>query len=297
MRVVAISGSSGFIGTALAHVLVARGDRVKRLVRHAARDDNEIAWDPARGEIDVAALNGVDAVVNLAGEKIDQRWTNESQAAIRQSRVQATSLLARAISSMTVKPRAFLSGSAIGIYGNRGDEVLDESSALGDDFLASVCKDWEAAALPASGAGIRVVHLRTGIVFAKHGGALHKLLLPFRFGVGGKLGSGKQWMSWIALADMAAAIAFLLDAEQVVGAVNMTAPHPLTNEELTRALGDELHRPTFASVPRFALELALGKMADDTVLASQRVLPRRLLDAGFTFTFPAIEPFLAAELS
>jgi uncharacterized protein (TIGR01777 family) len=278
---IAIAGSHGLIGSALLRVLEADGHVVTRLARHEQNPE---------------VLRGVDAVINLAGAKIDQRWTPSAKAEIRSSRVETTSRLAKMIAALPDGPRVFLSGSAIGIYGSRGDQLLDETSTLGDDFLASICKEWEAAASPASAAGVRVVNLRTGIVLSKNGGALARMLTPFRFGVGGKLGSGKQWMSWIALADIVAAISFLLSAD-VRGPVNLVAPSPATNEQLTHALSNELHRPSMFSVPKFALKIAFGQMGEEAVLASQRVLPRRLTEAGFQFRFPTIEPALASALA
>jgi uncharacterized protein (TIGR01777 family) len=278
---IAIAGSHGLIGSALLRVLEADGHVVTRLARHEQNPE---------------VLRGVDAVINLAGAKIDQRWTPSAKAEIRSSRVETTSRLAKMIAALPDGPRVFLSGSAIGIYGSRGDQLLDETSTLGDDFLASICKEWEAAASPASAAGVRVVNLRTGIVLSKNGGALARMLTPFRFGVGGKLGSGKQWMSWIALADIVAAISFLLSAD-VRGPVNLVAPSPATNEQLTHALSNELHRPSMFSVPKFALKIAFGQMGEEAVLASQRVLPRRLTEAGFQFRFPTIEQALASALA
>jgi len=297
MRSVAITGSSGLIGSALVRALEAGGRRVVRVVRREARSDSEIAWNPVRGEIDARRLEGVDAIVNLAGENLAQRWSEDVKRRIRDSRVPSTTLLARTIANLEVKPRTFLSGSAIGIYGDRGDVELDESSTLGDDFLSSVCKEWEAATAAASNAGIRVVHLRTGIVLAKHGGALEKMMLPFRFGVGGKIGSGQQWLSWIALSDIVRALAFLLDRDDVSGAVNLVAPNPVTNEEFARTLGQVMHRPSFFSVPRAALTIVMGEMADDTVLASQRAKPARLASAGFAFDLPRLEQALRAMLA
>lgn len=281
MTTIAIAGSHGLIGSALVRVLEANGHVVKRL---------------ARGEQNPDALRGVDAVVNLAGAKIDQRWTAAAKQEIRSSRVETTTRLARMIASLPDGPRVFLSGSAIGIYGSRGDELLDETSSLGNDFLASICKEWEAAAAPAASAGARVVHLRTGIVLSKNGGALARMLTPFRMGVGGKLGSGKQWMSWIALSDIVSAISFLLSAD-VRGPVNLVAPNPARNEELTHALSNELHRPSLFSVPKFAMKLAFGQMGEEAVLASQRVIPRRLLEAGFQFKLPTLEQALASVLA
>ena len=293
---IAISGSSGLIGSALVHALSAEGHVIKHLVRRAARDETEVSWDPQRGEIDASRLTSVDAVINLAGEKLDQRWNDDAKQRIRESRVKGTALISRAFAALTPKPRVMLSGSAIGIYGDRGDDVLTESSKLGDDFLASVCKEWEAATQPASDAGIRVVHSRTGIVLAKDGGALPKLVMPFRFGVGGRLGSGEQWMSWVALTDVVGSIRHALTHESLRGAMNLVAPNPVRNEEMTQALAHELHRPALLPVPRVAIKILLGEMADAAVLASQRVEPRALRDARYVFALPTLEQALAAIL-
>ena len=271
--------------------------RVLHVVRRAARADNEIAWDPTAGTIEGAKLDGVDAVINLAGANIAQRWTDDAKRAIRDSRVNGTTALCNAVAGLSHKPKVLLSGSAIGIYGAQRGDSVDESSTLGDDFLAVVAREWEAATAPASAAGIRVVHLRTGIVLSRHGGMLEKLLLPFKLGVGGKLGSGEQWLSWIALADYVEALSFLLNTEGVSGPVNLVAPNPATNAEFTRALGRVLRRPTAFTVPKVAMSLAFGEMADDTIFASQRVRPRRLLEAGFAFALPTLEGALREELT
>jgi uncharacterized protein len=289
---IAITGSSGLIGSALVRSLVADGHAVRRLVRQRPRANDEVAWNPERNEIDSAALAGIDAVVNLAGENIAQRWTDDSMRAIRESRVRATALVARTIASLSPRPKVLVSGSAVGYYGRRGSELLDETSSAGDDFLASVCKDWEAATAPASDAGVRVAISRTGIVLDPHGGALAKMLLPFRFGVGGRLGDGRHWMSWIALADMVRALRFLVDAERASGAFDLTAPNPVDNAEFTRVLAGVLHRPALLPVPALALELIYGQMAKGAALASQRALPRKLLAGGFEFTLPELETAL-----
>ena len=294
---VAITGSSGLVGSAAVRVFEQHGMRVLHVVRRGVRADNEIAWNPSAGTIDAAKLDGVDAVMNLAGANIAQRWTDDAKRAIRESRVTGTTALCNALAGLSKKPKVLLSGSAIGIYGAQRGDPVDESSALGDDFLATVAREWEAATGPASAAGIRVVNLRTGIVLSSGGGMLAKLLLPFRLGVGAKLGSGEQWMSWIVLADYVEALTFLLDADGISGPVNLVAPNPVTNAEFTRALGRVLRRPTAFTVPKVAMSLAFGEMADDTIFASQRVRPRRLLEAGFAFALPTLEGALREELT
>jgi uncharacterized protein (TIGR01777 family) len=296
-KTVAISGSSGLIGSALRKRLAERGYEIKRMVRRrSASSRDEIAWSPEDNEMDATQLEGVDAIVNLAGESLAQRWTERVKHRLWESRIRSTELLARSIATLTVKPAALLSGSAIGIYGDRGDEQLDEASLPGDGFLAELCCDWEAAAAPVERSGVRVVNLRTGIVLSRAGGALAQMLTPFRFGVGGKLGSGKQWMSWISLADVVSALEFLMGAD-ISGPVNLVAPNPVTNEQFTRALANELHRPSLFTVPRFAMKLAFGEMADEAALASQRVAPRQLLESRFTFAHPTVEQALASVLS
>jgi uncharacterized protein (TIGR01777 family) len=294
--VIAISGSSGLIGSSLVRLFEQRGNEVRALVRRAARTPAEISWDPERGTIDAARLEGVEAVINLAGENLAQRWTSDVKRRVRESRVKGTTLLSRTLASLAAKPAVLLSGSAIGIYGDRGDEPLDEASTLGADFLAEICKEWEAATAPASDAGIRVVHLRTGLVLSRAGGVLPRLLLPFRLGIGGRLGSGRQWMSWIGLEDYALAVSSLLVESSISGPVNLVGPNPVTNEELTRTLARVLRRPAPFAVPAFALKLAMGEMAEGTVLASQRVRPRRLLDAGYEFRCPTLESALRAVI-
>ena len=291
---IAITGSSGMIGSALVRSLVAdgAGHTVRRLVRRAPRAGDEVAWNPERNEIDANGLSGVDAVVNLAGENIAQRWTRESMRRIRESRVQATSLVAATMATLSPRPRVLVSGSAVGYYGERGDEVLDETSRAGDDFLASVCKDWEAATAPARDAGIRVAISRTGIVLDRRGGALAKMLTPFRLGVGGHLGNGRQWMSWIAIADMVRALRFLVEHDGAAGPFDLTAPNPVDNAEFTRVLASVLHRPAIFPVPQLALELLYGPMAKGAALASQRALPRQLLANGFDFVLPDLREAL-----
>jgi uncharacterized protein (TIGR01777 family) len=294
---VAVTGSTGLIGSAVVQALTQRGTVVRPLVRRPAQNENEISWDPEHETIDAARLEGVDAVINLAGESLAQRWSDTAKRRIRDSRVKGTAALSRAIASLAMKPRVMLSGSAIGIYGLRGDETLDESSTLGSDFLASVASEWEAATKPAVDAGIRVVYLRSGLVLSPNGGVLAKLLTPFRLGVGGRLGDGKQWMSWIGLTDYVEAVTFLLDTASIAGPVNLVSPNPVTNDEFRRVLARVLRRPAFFHVPRAAFTLTMGEMAEATVLASQRVRPRRLLEAGFNFTLPTLEAALRAELT
>ena len=256
-------------------------------------------WDPERGEIDAGGLEGVGAVVHLAGEGIgNRRWNEAHKAKVMGSRTAGTSLLAQTLAKLNKAPKVLVSGSAVGYYGDRGDEVLTESSRPGNDFLAEVCTAWESATTPAKEAGIRVAHIRTGIVLARQGGVLPKMLLPFKFGVGGKLGSGRQWMSWISLEDEVGAILHLLGDQTPGGAFNLTAPSPVTNADLTKALGEALHRPTLIPAPRFALKAALGgEMAEELLLVSQRALPTRLLDSGYTFAHPELADALKVALA
>jgi uncharacterized protein (TIGR01777 family) len=295
---VAISGATGLIGSALVARLRTRNVRVRRLVRTArpgAPDD--IVWDPMRGILSPSALEGVDAVVHLAGEPLAHRWTATRKRAIRESRVRGTELVARTLAALERRPRVLLSGSAIGIYGDRGDEPLDEESALGTDFLAGVAREWEAATAAAVDAGVRVTLLRTGIVLSPNGGALERLLLPFRLGVGGPIGSGRQWMSWIALDDHVRAMEHALTTTSLHGPVNLVSPNPVTNAEFASTLGRVLSRPALVPVPAFALELAYGEMARATILAGQRVLPKSMLRAGFEFAHPTLEQALRFELT
>ena len=286
MKVV-VSGASGLIGTALVAALRAAGHEVVRLVRHDPASGDEVRWDPAAGDIDATRLAGTDAIVNLSGENIGQRWTESRKREILDSRVQATSLLARTAAALEPRPSVLVCASAVGAYGNRGDEILTEDSELGSGFLTDVVRAWEAAADPAREAGVRVVNLRQGIVLAKQGGVLERLLLPFKLGVGGRVGSGKQWWSWVALDDLTAVYAHALRSD-IAGVVNLTAPNPVTNEQFTKALGSALHRPTVFPVPSFAARSIFGEMGEAMLLGGQRVLPARLLDAGFEFAAPTI---------
>lgn len=303
MKIV-VTGASGLIGSALVPALRADGHQVHPLVRRPPRNENEIFWDPAAGRLDPAALVGVDAAVNLAGAGIgDRRWTDSYRRVLRTSRIDSTRLLATTLAGLEPRPRVLLSSSAIGWYGRSAgsdEQAVDETAPPGTGFLAELTRDWEAAADPARQAGIRVVHLRTGLVLSGHGGTLGRLLPLFRLGLGGRLGSGRQWMSWISLADTVAAIRFLLAAGsdaaggEVSGPVNLVAPEPVTNAEFTRALAEAVHRPALFRVPRVALRAALGEFADEGVLASQRIRPGVLSAAGFEFRHPDLAGALTA---
>ncbi len=293
---VAITGATGLIGTALHSHLTAAGHHVVRIVRHDA-ERGDIVWSPAERRFPDGALEGVDAVVNLAGAGIaDHRWTAEYKRTLLESRTSSTTLIAEAIAGTDGGPRTLLSGSAVGYYGSRGDEDLDERSRPGDDFLAGVVVEWERSTEAAEAAGVRVAHLRTGIVLDAHGGALARQLPLFKFGLGGKMGSGAQWLSWITLDDHVAATTHLLDAD-VEGPVNLTAPHPVTNAEFTESLGEVLHRPTFMPIPSFGPKLVLGsELAESLLFTGQKVFPRVLTEAGHTFAHADIRTALAAVL-
>jgi uncharacterized protein (TIGR01777 family) len=287
---VAITGASGFVGAALVPFLTIRGHEVVRLVRRAPKAKDEVRWDPEAGEVDAGALEGVDAVVNLSGENIaGGRWTEPRKALLRSSRVGPTGFLARTLAGLKEKPRVLVSASAIGYYGNRGDAWVTETEAPADDFLGRLSAEWEKAAEPAANAGIRVVHPRIGVVLSPAGGALGKMLLPFKAGLGGVLGPGTQYMSWIAMDDLVGVIHHLLDRTDLAGPVNVTAPEPVTNAVFTKTLGRVLGRPTVVPAPAFALRLAFGEMADATLLSGARVRPERLLATGYRFRFPEIE--------
>jgi len=295
---IAVTGASGLIGSKLVGALTAAGHRPLRLVRRdPSPGEDAVRWDPAAGTIDAASLEGVGAVVHLAGEGIaEKRWSAEQKRRILDSRVDGTSLLATTLAGLNRPPGVLLSGSAIGFYGERGDEELTESSGPGDIFLADVCRAWEAATAPAEEAGIRVAHLRTGIVLDRHGGALAKTLPLFRFGLGGRLGSGRQWWSWIGIDDEVGAIEFLLGAD-ISGPVNLTAPNPVTNAEFTKVLGSVLGRPTLLPVPAFGPKVLLGsELAEQLLFTSARVLPGVLTDAGYEFRSPDLEGALREEL-
>jgi len=295
---IAISGSSGLIGTALTTRLRADGHTVMSMVRTTARE-GEIHYDPRAGQLDPEHLIGVDAIVHLAGAGIgDRRWTAAYRREILESRTLSTSLIARSMAEVVNRggPRTLLSGSAIGFYGATDDQELNERSDAGDGFLADVCREWEAATSPADDAGIRVAHLRTGIVLSPAGGALKKLLPLFRFGLGGRMGSGRQWQSWISIDDQVGAIAFLLTAD-ISGPVNLTAPTPVTNSEFTKVLAEALSRPALLPIPSFGPRLLLGRaLADALLFTGQRVLPDRLTEAGFSFEHSTLAEAFASLL-
>lgn len=291
-----LGGSSGFIGRALATSLTGDGHAVIPLTRGSGQG---VQWDPERGTIDAARLAAAspDIVVNLAGAPIAHRWTAARLKSIYDSRINGTRALAEAVARLPRKPRAFIGGSAVGYYGSdRGDERLTEASGPGADFLATTTRDWEASTVAARDSGLRVVALRTGIVCGREGGALAKMLPPFLAGVGGPLGDGRQWMSWISLTDTVRAIRFLIDAGDAAGAYNVVAPEPVRNEDFAATLGQVLHRPALVRTPGFALRMLFGDMATHTILASQRVVPERFAGAGFEFRHPRLEMALRSEL-
>ncbi len=320
MRVL-VSGSTGLVGSALCARLVGAGHSVVRLRRGSGcADGQNVYWDPESGRLDPNSLLGCDAVVHLAGESIAAgRWTAERKRRIRQSRVDSTRLLSTVLAELAnragsgtaasptgtatndaqsvVVPRVLLSASAVGIYGDRSEAVLDEDSPAGDGFLAELCQQWEAATLPATEAGLRVVCLRFGVVLARHGGALPRMLAPFRWGLGGRLGHGRQYMSWVTLADAVGAIVFLLGHQSIRGPVNIVAPEPVTNRQFTAALAAALRRPAIVPIPAIALRLLLGQMADELLLSSARVIPRRLTDSGYRFADPELLPALRRVLA
>jgi len=282
------------IGSALLPALSAAGHTVARLVRPGRPPAaGDVAWDPSAGRIDAALLGGFDAVVHLAGESIaGGRWTSKRKQRIRESRTRSTRLLAESLAGLKRPPRVLVAASAIGFYGDRGDEVLTEDSAAGSGFLADVCKAWEAATEPAARKGIRVLNLRSGMVLAGTGGALAKMLPPFRLGFGGPLGNGRQWVSWITVDDVLRIAGQAIEDERLQGAVNVVAPEPVTNREFSRTLGRVLNRPAIVAAPAFALRLVLGEMAGPLLLASERVSPKRLQTAGYRFLYPDLEPAL-----
>ena len=293
-----LTGASGLIGSTLVPSLIAQGHQVTALVRRESKHKPpagviEIIWNPTAGELDAARLVGHDAAVHLAGESIASgRWTDAKKRRIVESRVESTRLLAETLARLQTRPRTFVCASATGYYGDRGAELLTEASAPGSNFLARVCREWEAACEPARAAGIRTVNLRFGVVLSDKGGALAQTLTPFKLGIGGRIGSGQQYMSWLTLDDATGAIEHALTDESLTGPVNVVAPQPVTNEEFTKTIGRVLGRPTLLPVPAFALRFALGEMADALLLSSARVEPARLTAAGYQFKYPQLEPAL-----
>jgi uncharacterized protein (TIGR01777 family) len=294
-----ITGSTGLVGSRLAPSLKSKGHEIVRLVRSTPKDGaTEIYWNPEQGTLNATALEGLDACVHLAGESIAEgRWTDEKKKRIRESRIKGTTLLSETLAKLKQKPEVLVSASAVGFYGSRRNETLNEQSASGSDFLAEVCREWELATQSASQAGVRVVHLRFGVILSHEGGALPKMLFPFRMGVGGKLGSGQQYMSWIAIDDAVGAIEHALANNTLRGPVNVVTPNPVTNLEFTKTLGHVLSRPTIFPVPAFAARLVFGEMADATLLSSQRVEPARLKESGYEFKYPELEGALKHVLN
>jgi uncharacterized protein (TIGR01777 family) len=288
---VLVTGASGFIGSALVPTLATGGHSVRRLVRRVPAREDEFRWDPAAGDVEPAALESLEAAVHLAGETVAGRWTKDKKERILRSRVDGTRSLSEALARLERPPRVLVAASAIGYYGDRGDEELTEESSSGNGFLAEVVREWEAASRPAEEAGVRVVRLRFGIVLSPAGGALKTMLTPFRLGVAGKLGSGRQWMSWVSIDDVVGAIQYALVTDELAGVANTVAPNPVTNAEFTKTLGRVLRRPTLLAVPGPALRLALGEFSREA-LSSARVAPRRLLESGYEFRHPELEPAL-----
>jgi uncharacterized protein len=292
---VAVSGASGLIGSALVPALEAAGHDVLRLVRREPERPGEVAWDPDEGTIDAKTLLGVEAAVNLNGATIGRRWTPQRKLEIRESRVRSTNLFSRTLADIEPRPAVLVCAGGVGIYGDRGDEILTEEAALGSGFLAEVGRAWEAAAEPAREAGIRVVNFRQGLVLSRRGGALERLLTPFKLGLGGRVGSGRQWWSWVAMDDLVAAYLFVLTAD-LAGPVNLASPNPTPNAQFVKALGRALHRPTVFPFPSFAVKTVFGEMGETALLESQRLLPARLLDAGHQFAYPELGAALERAL-
>jgi uncharacterized protein len=284
---VLVSGASGLIGSALLPALQSNGYEVTRLVRGAASGKSDIAWDPSR-PLAAESGSGFDAVIHLAGESIVGRWTEAKKLRVRESRAQGTRNLAEALAAASQRPRVFISASAIGYYGDRGDETLREESSSGSGFLPEVCRAWEAAAEPATKAGIRTAQVRFGVVLSELGGALRKMLPPFRMGLGGNMGSGRQWMSWIDINDVVGAIQHAMKTDALRGPVNVVGPNPVRNSEFTKTLASVLSRPAMFPMPAFAARLVFGQMADELLLASQQVEPAKLLSTGYVFRKPEL---------
>ena len=289
---IAMTGASGFIGRSLTASLESAGHQVRPMVRQAPRAD-QIGWHPETGAIDQAALEGIDAVIHLAGENVAaRRWTPRQMARIRDSRRIGTRLLAQTLAALERPPRVFISASAIGYYGNRGSETLDEHSGKGEGFLAAVAEEWERSTAPATACGIRTALPRFGLILSPAGGALAKMLPPFKAGIGGRIGSGRQWMSWISLDDVLGSLESILVTESLAGPINLVGPEPVTNAEFTRVLARVLRRPALLPVPAVVLRVMLGAMADDLLLASTRVIPRRLQESGYAFRHPELSAAL-----
>jgi uncharacterized protein (TIGR01777 family) len=298
MARILISGSHGLVGKALSKALAAEGHDIYSLVRYAPHTEKEIEWSPDRYSIAISRIEGFDAVYHLAGESIASgRWNQEKKRKIRESRTKGTKLLSDALANLSQPPKTLISASAIGYYGDRGDELLTEASLPGKDFLADVCVEWEKATEHARAKGVRVVNTRFGIILDKEGGALAKMLTPFRMGIGGRIGAGKQWMSWIALDDVIGALQFVLSNETLNSPVNFVAPNPVTNAEFTKTLGNVLSRPTLFPIPEFGVRLAFGEMADALLLSSQRVEPSSLKQSGYEFRYAKLESALRAILN
>ena len=299
MRIL-ITGASGLIGTALQKSFEKKGYEMLLASRSEPKSEDEIQWNADTGfaDYDLSRLENLDAAVHLAGESISAlRWTDEKKKAIRDSRVHGTRTMIEAFARLEKKPKVFISASAIGFYGDRGDDEMTETSAAGDTFLAETCKEWEAESRRAEDMGIRTILLRNGIVLSKNGGALATMLMPFKLGVGGVVGSGKQWMSWVSLDDVVGIVNFTLENESVRGAVNVVSPNPATNEEFTKTLGEVLYRPTILPLPEFAVNLVFGEMGDALLIDSTRVVPKRLVAADYNFKFPDLKPALEHAVS
>lgn len=297
---VLLSGASGMLGSALRTALSARGNTVLQLTRRAPLAPNQFQWNPSGGEqlTHSQAFADLTAAIHLSGANVaDRRWTDAYKRQIVQSRVETTRVLATQLAGLSRPPKALLVASAVGIYGDRGDELLDETSAPGNGFMAEVCKEWEAASAPAADAGVSVVHMRFGVVLSANKGALARFLPLFRLGLGGRIGSGRQYMSWISEQDLVGAVLFLLDSKNASGAYNVTAPNPVTNAQFTRLLAAQLHRPSIFTVPAFAARAAFGQMADEALLASTRAYPARLVAAGYQFQHPSLVHALPVLLS
>jgi uncharacterized protein (TIGR01777 family) len=297
MRIL-ITGASGLVGSALVPALEENGHEIFRVSRSAAESDHDVQWDPYEGfaNTESAKLKGLDAVVHLAGESIAEYWSEEKKESLRKSRVKGTETLVNALKKLDSPPKIFVSASAVGYYGSRGDDEITEESGPGDGFLSDLCVDWEAEAMKAEEFGARVVIPRIGIVLAKDGGALAKMITPFSFGLGGTVGGGDQWMSWIALPDLVKLIQFLINNDRMRGPLNATSPNPARNREFTSALGTVLNRPTFIPVPGFGVKLLFGEMGERLLLEGVKVLPKKLSEAGFKFDYPELEAALKKVL-